>query len=644
MHAGHVVLVHAIIFHALVAASTPPPRRINVALHAQSRFGEHGWVAGSEVTTAGLKRALLARTDAVGAVEVFAPFVYSALGDREWDLVLIEGWTPSVPSFIHAVRRASPRAVVLQYVVDTRWMERVAALDVDGYLTNARSMLRRLARVAPTRHAQLAADAAAFRPVPPVPKYRASVAYLGARSASKQPELDAMLRAVADAAPGLAIYGMYWDEAPDAALRARWKGVLPLEDIAPLYSSVDVVLGMTEPEQRAEGMINNRVFEALACGAALVTDRFPALTSAFGDVPLYYDTAREAALHVRRLLDHPDERASKRRAGPALIAGTHTWHERVGAVLEFYDELRTTAARPNAPTLLVVSGEGGGAGGTAERGLDLTRLWQALLLLAQRRTFDVRPVIGNGAGSSADVVVAAVLRTTTAADIARPVVLYATRRCSGARAAAASAPSDNDDNVTRVLVLPEACGAHRRGGMDVLVEMVEEAAAAAEEEETAAEETAAVADSAMHLTVSAAHDAAALADALADAIGRAQYGGEWSATSVTVVAPRADDAALNASPSGSAQLTVAVALRGFRTPEHGCWCIVVDGETVACEGDASTTHTITLTQSLVKSTACSSGDGVVTVSVHADVRSHLSNYAVVRSSTPVAVRLAGLCD
>jgi hypothetical protein len=63
---------------------------------------------------------------------------------------------------------------------------------------------------------------------------------------------------------GLAIYGLGWDRFESsssdprfALLRQHWKGVLPKDDIAALYSSASVVVGTTEVEQRSLGMVNS---------------------------------------------------------------------------------------------------------------------------------------------------------------------------------------------------------------------------------------------------------------------------------------------------------------------------------------------------------------------------------------------------
>ena len=87
------------------------------------------------------------------------------------------------------------------------------------------------------------------------------------------------LRAVAEAlAPParLEVWGSAWDrfarEDEDYAhlVDCCWKGLLPAGAIAELYGKAAVVLGTTETQQRRLGMVNNRVFEALASGARFV--------------------------------------------------------------------------------------------------------------------------------------------------------------------------------------------------------------------------------------------------------------------------------------------------------------------------------------------------------------------------------------
>ena len=224
---------------ALATAALASPSVINVALHAQSRYRDHQWVAGSEITTTGIKNALeqYAATNtnadalrhasglAVGRVAVFAPFAYEGLldGGTRWDLVLVEGWTGPVPAFLRAVRAASPRAKIVHYCLDTYpALARVLTLDVDGFLTNSARLLPRLRALGvPAARVDLAADPAAMRPVPPAAQYAHPVVYLGQFKATKH-NLTAMLL---EASPfGLAIYGNGWGVGAGGADLARhWR-------------------------------------------------------------------------------------------------------------------------------------------------------------------------------------------------------------------------------------------------------------------------------------------------------------------------------------------------------------------------------------------------------------------------------------
>lgn len=74
--------------------------------------------------------------------------------------MLVEGWTGPVPTFINAIRRRNPFAIVLFICLDTfPTPHRAFRLDVDGYLTNSLWMSKEvLPAFAPTRVMQLAVD------------------------------------------------------------------------------------------------------------------------------------------------------------------------------------------------------------------------------------------------------------------------------------------------------------------------------------------------------------------------------------------------------------------------------------------------------------------------------------------------------
>ena len=178
----------------------------------------------------------------------------------------------------------------------------------------------------------------------------------------------------------LAIYGHGW---AGTRWEQYWKGVLPVDDIALLYSSATAVLGTTESSQRELGMINNRVFEALSCGSQFVSDHFDALEEEFRGLDNIYlvrttedvsDALATAKWKVEtkkakgrflwsvvHLVAHacervpthnlPEEAATTRE----FILRKHTWVHRARAIVNFFDGLVGSAgARPNRPLLSVI--------------------------------------------------------------------------------------------------------------------------------------------------------------------------------------------------------------------------------------------------------------------------------------------------
>ncbi len=107
----------------------------------------------------GMRTAFSARHD-VSSVQIFYPFHYSGFTDTHWHLCLIEGWFPSVHTFIAMARANNPQLVVLFYCLDPSYpgMSRVQALDVNGFLTNSRELLKVLQETRPTIYVPLAAD------------------------------------------------------------------------------------------------------------------------------------------------------------------------------------------------------------------------------------------------------------------------------------------------------------------------------------------------------------------------------------------------------------------------------------------------------------------------------------------------------
>jgi glycosyltransferase involved in cell wall biosynthesis len=318
--------------HSSKTITTFKKKGLNIGLHAQTLERADGIIAGSEVTTLGLKKAFEKRND-VNRVSRYGPGNYTSLDTDDLDLLVIEGWDTTLPQFIQVVREHTPHVKIFFWNLSFLGIQDIVRFDVDGYFTNSRKALPILETIAPSRFIMLAVDQEQFKPIEPDDTYSHNVTYLGMFHPLKSPAIiEQILCEALDY--GLAIYGHGWDQHP--ILKRYWKGRLPFGDISKLYTSSKVVLGMTEERQKVAGMINNRVFEALSCGACFISEHYPGLEEVFGDTILYSRKRGDTSKHIETLLEDTSYRRALGAKGRSLILSHHTYDHRAEEMLDFF--------------------------------------------------------------------------------------------------------------------------------------------------------------------------------------------------------------------------------------------------------------------------------------------------------------------
>jgi hypothetical protein len=147
-----------------------------------------------------------------------------------------------------------------------------------------------------------------------------------------------MRRILADLLPtehGLAVWGGDWE----GLIHARHivGTYLPNAEVRRAYSSAAIVLNDHWDDMREHGFASNRLYDAVACGALVVSDRLEGLEERFGGAVVAYETADELRTIVDHFLAHPEERAARAAAGRELVLANHTFAHRVDALLAHAD-------------------------------------------------------------------------------------------------------------------------------------------------------------------------------------------------------------------------------------------------------------------------------------------------------------------
>lgn len=318
---------------------------INIALHAQVYpDNTTNKIVGSVITTDGIQKAFL-RRHFVSDVKIFYPGHYHGYVNSSvaWDLLLIEGWFPSIHDLIHISRVTFPSIVVIYYCLDPTYpgMDVVTALDVDGVLTNSHRLQVELQRTGiPTEFVMLAADPEVMRPDHFVARqYGAVYVGAGAGMLTMKPTLKQML---IDALPyGLLLHGTGWNDVD--RLKDVWQGPLPRQNLSRAYSSAEAVLASTVQSQDSYGMVNNRIFEALASGSIVVTESSPALKEVFSDDLIkYFSSSQQFRAIMDDIVSKNQTNNQRRRvAARQFILQQHTWDHRAVQIDSFFTYLQS---------------------------------------------------------------------------------------------------------------------------------------------------------------------------------------------------------------------------------------------------------------------------------------------------------------
>jgi hypothetical protein len=180
-----------------------------------------------------------------------------------------------------------------------------------------------------------ATDPELFHPGRGVPDSGAQVLFVG----SSRGEYRAIVRDAVEAGLPLTVYGAHWaDFLPDELVAASY---LPNDEVGAAYASAGVVLNDHFDGMRREGFLSNRLFDAVASGARVVTDDVAGLGDLFGDsVQVYRDQADLARLCDPAVREEAFGSPDARLATARRVGREHSFAARARALVELATETR----------------------------------------------------------------------------------------------------------------------------------------------------------------------------------------------------------------------------------------------------------------------------------------------------------------
>ncbi len=140
-----------------------------------------------------------------------------------------------------------------------------------------------------------ATDPAIFYP-DPSPEYEHDLVYV----ANSRNVLRPIVRDLLPTEHDLAIYGANWEGLIDTKYVVAEH--IPNDELRKVYSSAKIVLCDHWDDMREHGFISNRIYDALACGAVVISDDVRGLRGKFGEAVLTYTTPDSLRELVNRQL------------------------------------------------------------------------------------------------------------------------------------------------------------------------------------------------------------------------------------------------------------------------------------------------------------------------------------------------------
>jgi GT2 family glycosyltransferase/spore maturation protein CgeB len=181
----------------------------------------------------------------------------------------------------------------------------------------------------PVRVLEQATDQRIFYP-DTSPEYDHELVYV----ANSRNVLRPIMRDLLPTEHDLVVYGSGWDGLIDPRLVRD--AFIPNEELRKVYSSARIVLADHWDDMRMHGFISNRIYDAVACGAFVISDDVPGLVERFGDRVAVYRSPEE----LRELI------AARLAAPPAQVASPVLAGKFSDRVAELLEALGSTAGWP----------------------------------------------------------------------------------------------------------------------------------------------------------------------------------------------------------------------------------------------------------------------------------------------------------
>lgn len=163
-----------------------------------------------------------------------------------------------------------------------------------------------------------------------------AVLFVGSTRGEFRPAVRAALQS--SRAGEVAVYGVGWQEyLPAERIAGEF---VPNDQLPAAYAAAGIVLNDHHPDMAQAGFLSNRLFDAVASGARVLSDHAVGLTETFGSAVAVFDSEGDLVRLLNMPVDEVFPDRAERLARAEQIASEHSFDARAAVLIDRVRELR----------------------------------------------------------------------------------------------------------------------------------------------------------------------------------------------------------------------------------------------------------------------------------------------------------------
>ncbi len=136
----------------------------------------------------------------------------------------------------------------------------------------------------------------------------------------------------------LTIFGRHW-EAFEEAQKCVKEPYMPNEQVGQAYRDARIVLNDHWDDMKETGIVSNRLFDALAAEAFIISDELPEIEEIFQGTVVTYQDRADLKKKADYYMQHPEEAEKLAKRGHELVIKEHTFRRRMEKLVQDLEKL-----------------------------------------------------------------------------------------------------------------------------------------------------------------------------------------------------------------------------------------------------------------------------------------------------------------